>query len=373
MNRIKSIKASGAKEGHKWQKVRDYILSEVVAGNFGPGDAIPSENYICEQGGISRSTVRQAFHELENEGLLYRVKGKGTFLADLKTSKKSARNELFGLVIPTIRRSLYPSLTQGFDDSLSSDRYQTLICQTNNDVDRQGNIVLRLLHKGIDGIAMVPTTDNLTPAFHIQHLLDNNTPIVLCHRPVDDVEVPVLYWDRQEVGRMAGKILLEHHHKRIAYYGLYRYDVTEAHVKGLREILSQSGVELPNSRIIFGSPDESPDQDSSREQMLSHFISEQKPTAVFCNDDDEAERLYWAANNMGLSVPGDISIIGFGDCHRGTFTRKFLSSIVIDEYKLGQKAAQVLCAIKSGQLNMRDPEKIRIGLDVYYSSSIARL
>jgi len=363
----------GTKAAHKWQQVRHYILSKVSEGGYAFGDAIPSENHICERVGMSRNTVRQAFQDLENEGIIYRVKGKGTFLAEPKRAKPNTRNELLGLVFPTIRRSLYASLTQGFDDALTLQKFQTLICQTNNDVNRQGNIILRLLHKGIDGIAMVPSTDNRTPAFQIELLLDNNIPVVLCHRTVEGMDVPVLYYDKEAVGRLAGRLLLEHGHKKIAYYGVYRYAVTEAHLKGLRETMSDYGLELEDSHILFGPEGETAQQDDLRDIALTHFVLEQKPTAVFCSDDDEAERLYWVCRKLNMRVPADISIVGFGDCHRNTFTRKFLSAVVIDEYAMGQKAAELLCAITSGALKMHNAERISLDMDIYRGNSVALL
>jgi GntR family transcriptional regulator, arabinose operon transcriptional repressor len=366
--------ASGSKAGHKWQKIRDYIISELSSGSYSPGDAIPSENYLCEAVGVSRSTVRQAFRELENEGMIYRVKGRGTFLAEPDSSHKTNNDEMFGLIVPGIRRSLYPSLTQGFDDSLSLNSMQTLICQTNNDVDKQGNIILRLLHRGIDGVAIVPSTIGNTPAYQIQLLIDNGIPVVLCHRGVEGINVPTLLWDRKMVGRMAGEMLLEKGHINIAYFGVYKYEVSESHVLGLRQAMKDSGIELSDSNIIFGPAGDQPEIEVDREKILANLLlSDNRPTAIFCNDDNEAEVLYWLAQRLRISVPGDLSIVGFGDCHRSTSTRRFISSIVIDEYALGLKAAEILRSIKNGALNINYSKSIPVELNVFSGASIAKL
>ena len=372
----KNIKVSerkiNTKDSHKWQEVKNYIVSQVSCGNYSPGDVLPSENYLCGKVNVSRSTIRQAFHELENDGLIYRVKGKGTFLAELNSSKNQTRLEMFGLIMPDIRRSLYPSLTQGFDDRLSSENFQTMICQTGNNIDKQGNIILRLLHKGIDGLAIVPSTSGHTPVYQIQMLIDNNIPVVLCHRGIEGVNVPTLCWDRQEVGRMAGKILIDHGHKNIAYCGVYKYSVTEEHVKGLKEIMNQAGLDLPANRIVFGPWRESSDTENQREKMLEQLLLGVKPTAVFCNDDDEAERLYWLVKKYNIKVPQDLSIIGFGDSHRNSVTREYISSIVVDEYEIGQQAANLLCEMKNHKTHIKDNFK-NINLNFHYGSSIAKI
>jgi GntR family transcriptional regulator of arabinose operon len=366
-----SKSVQSGKVSHKWQEVKKYVMSHVSAGKYDPGDVLPSENYLCEKVNVSRSTVRQAFRELENDGMVYRIKGRGTFLSEPNSSKNQTRLEMFGLIMPDIRRSLYPSLTQGFDDRLSSENFQTMICQTGNNIDKQGNIILRLLHKGIDGLAIVPSTSGHTPAYQVQMLIDNDIPVVLCHRGIEGVEVPTLYWDRQQVGKMVGKVLIGHGHKNIAYYGVYKYSVTEEHIKGLKEIMNQAGLELPASHIVFGPVGES--SESEREEMLEKLLFGIKPTAIFCNDDDEAERLYWLATKFNIKVPKDLSIIGFGDSHRHSVTREFMSSIVVDEYELGRKAAGLLCQMKNHRISIKDSFKDVVNLNFYYGSSVAKI
>jgi GntR family transcriptional regulator of arabinose operon len=370
MSNSKIKSSSVGKVSHKWQEVKKYVMAQMSNGKYSPGDVLPSENYLCDKVNVSRSTVRQAIKELENDGMVYRVKGRGTFLSEVNSSKNQTRLEMFGLIMPDIRRSLYPSLTQGFDDRLASENFQTMVCQTGNDVDKQGNIILRLLHKGIDGLVVVPSTSGRTPAYQIQMLIDNNIPVVLCHRGVEGVDVPTLYWDRQQVGKMAGKILLDHGHRKIAYYGVYKYIVTEEHVKGLREAMMQAGVELPANHIVFGPNGEI---DGEREKILEQLLLGIKPTAVFCNDDDEAERLYWLASKFNIKVPQDLSIIGFGDSHRHSVTREFISSIVVDEYALGREAANLLCQMKSHKMNISNNVKEMVEMNFYYGSSIVKI
>ncbi|MEQ3554796.1 GntR family transcriptional regulator [Pseudonocardia nematodicida] len=57
------------------------LLSETIARDFAPGDPFPSERQLCLDHGVSRVTVRAAVGELERDGLLTRVRGKGTYVA----------------------------------------------------------------------------------------------------------------------------------------------------------------------------------------------------------------------------------------------------------------------------------------------------
>jgi len=375
-NIIKKSKTN-SKPGHKWQAIRNHIISEITSGNYIPGDAIPSENYICDIVGVSRTTVRQAFKELENEGLIYRVKGKGTFLADISNNAaevKKEKNKMFCLVIPEIREPFYASLTQGFEDCLSKENLQTLVCDSGNDVSKQGNIFLQLLHRAIDGIAIVPSTSGKTPGFQIQLLIDNGIPVVLCHRGVEGVRVPVITWDREKIGRMAGETLLKKGHRDIAYFATYKYEVPEAHILGLRKTLNLAGIDLPENRIIFGPRGDTDDCSAQRDRLLAELLSSvERPTAIMCNSETEIERVFWLAYKMGIRIPQELSIIGFGDSHRNTIFKKMVTSVVLDELELGSIAARTLHEISQGLRSINDDTVVTQELYLYEGSTVASM
>lgn len=64
-----------------YYQLRQIILDELNKGNLNSGDTIPTEDELCQRFGISRTTVRQAISMLVNDGFLYRVKSKGTFVS----------------------------------------------------------------------------------------------------------------------------------------------------------------------------------------------------------------------------------------------------------------------------------------------------
>jgi GntR family transcriptional regulator len=67
-----------------YEQLRQVLLDQIEQGDVQPGDPLPSEFELCAEFGVSRTVVRQAIGELVNEGRLYRMRGKGTFVAKPK-------------------------------------------------------------------------------------------------------------------------------------------------------------------------------------------------------------------------------------------------------------------------------------------------
>jgi len=70
-----------------YYQLKEIIKEDVDVGKYKPGGRIPSENELCDILSISRNTARQAIADLVSEGILYRVQGKGTFVAEKKIFK----------------------------------------------------------------------------------------------------------------------------------------------------------------------------------------------------------------------------------------------------------------------------------------------
>lgn len=86
-----------------YDQLRQLIVEGIERDGLQPGDALPGEHRLCEQYGISRTVVRQALAQLEHEGLVERVKGKGTFVARPRTAE-SLVHTLIGLYDEVERR-----------------------------------------------------------------------------------------------------------------------------------------------------------------------------------------------------------------------------------------------------------------------------
>lgn len=89
------IENSGDKNLPLYRSIKNLLWRQIRTGELLIGDKMPSENKLAAELGVSRITIRRAFRELQTEGVIRRVKGLGTFVAD-------SANRLFNLQFPDI-------------------------------------------------------------------------------------------------------------------------------------------------------------------------------------------------------------------------------------------------------------------------------
>src|SRR3954454_22917538 len=91
----------------KYFQISREIISNIQSGSLPPGSPVPSENDIIEKYHVSNTTARKALHELEKEGWVNRVKGKGTFVRDFTVVR--AINRIFGFTKNMMEAGRKPS------------------------------------------------------------------------------------------------------------------------------------------------------------------------------------------------------------------------------------------------------------------------
>ena len=348
----------------KHERLRDHLVKQIKTGRLRPGQVLPSDRRLMETLGVARTTVRQAMSSLENDGLIRRIQGKGTFVEDDVRRKLRRGLDIFALVVPEVGVGLYPSLTRGFIEAAAESHHQVMTCNTHSDMHVQGDVILQLVNKNVAGVAIVPTTINPMPAYQLDMLKSHGIPVVFCHRRPEGLVAPLITWPFEEVGRLAGEEIVGRGHRRAAFVATGPYVVSNSYLDGLREVLTQNGLELPEHRLLYNQHVIDPPAEDDVHRALAEMLeAPDRPTVVLCSDVTEAERVFLEAVRLGLRVPEDLSIIGFGCVWReGTLSQR-LSAVTIDERDLGRRAALLIEQMRTGQQPLNNDEYISVPLE----------
>lgn len=357
--------------GHpKYEQLRDFVVQQIESGELPAGEALPPEARISESLGIARSTVRQAFSTLEREGLIRRIHGKGTFIHEHARQRLQKGQDLFALIIPETAAGFYPSLQMSFEEAAAGFHNQVIICNSNNEIDKQGNSILQLMDLNVAGVAIVPTTNPPTPPFHVRQLRERGIPVVCCSRPIEGVQAPLLAIPFEEVGSEAGKLIREAGHQSVAFLTGSESLAGNAYEIGFRQALG------PRVHVesYFGSthnPDVTIQEAELSAELERLFALDNPPTAIFATFDSLAELAFVLLSRLGLRVPEDVSLVGFGGSRRQGALISRLTSITVDEMQMGRDAIGLLEQMRTGVLPLACHEVRKMPLGVSAGRTLA--
>ena len=119
----------------------------------------------------------------------------------------------------------------------------------------------------------------------------------------------------------------------------------------------RDGGELPEE-FVYCCDSVAPDEKTVLEGLEQVCCGEDRPTANLASYDSLAEMIYLLLGKLGLRVPEDISLLGFGDTRRNGAVIGRLTSITVDEAQIGRRAAILLDEMRKGERDLYDTEQI---------------
>lgn len=352
--------AGSRKAGPKYKKFKEYVLRELQAGRLRSGDALPSEKRLAESLDMARNTVRQALADLEGDGIVSRIHGKGTFISERGGEPQGRAVDIVAFVVPQTDAGHYPAMLSGFERTAAQEHRQTLVCCTENNLQIQADALLQLLERGVAGVAIVPAPSPPTPAYHLLPLVREKLPIVFCHRRVEGIRAPLVGIPYREVGELAGNALAAQGHRRVAIIGPWADCASVAYRDGLRSVMQAHGGDVLDAHVYLGHEtqvENAAHEHHVREALRSIFADPNRPTAIFSTFDDLSELIFLLLREMSIRIPEDISLVGFGGRRRETPISERITSVVVDGSALGSCAATLIQEIIKGE-RPRDDESV---------------
>ena len=337
------------KEKAKYIQLFEQLKKSILRGVYQNGQCLPGENEMAAQFGMSRQTVRQALSLLEQEGLIQRRQGSGTYVH--RTEPRPRRTWNVGVIATYISEYIFPSILRGIEGELSDEGFFPLLFATRNQVDNERRILKECMEKRIDGLIVEGTKSALpNPNLPLyEKLQEMGIPVVFFngYYPALRSCVSVTMDDRQG-GFEAVQYLLAKGHRRIG--GIFKNDDIQGldRYYGYTQGLLKNGLPLQDQWVTWFNS-------TNRENLLSDEYGITRLlekisscTAVVCYNDEVAVKLEKALVSHGLQVPGDKAIISFDDSPLGALATVGLTSFAHPKESLGACAARKLISMMAG-------------------------
>ncbi|QPH54132.1 LacI family DNA-binding transcriptional regulator [Pontivivens ytuae] len=265
---------------------------------------------VAERAGVSRSAVSRTFTEGASVSVKTRRKVEkaaselGYSPNALASAMTTGRTKLIGLISNNFRNPLFLEVFDLFTRSLQERGLRPLLVNLTDETDPENS--LRLLRQySVDGVIVASST--LSPEFS-KAFRDAQMPVVHSFgRFASAPRVHVVGIDNVECGRMAARTLIARDYRRIAFLGGPREATSTADRRlGFFEVTREAGIDASESFATAYS------FDAGRAEML-RLLQHKPAEAYFCGDDVLSVGALSAIQSRGLSVPGDIGLIGLND------------------------------------------------------------
>jgi DNA-binding LacI/PurR family transcriptional regulator len=292
------------------------ILLKEIQNKYIPGDMLPSENSLCTRFGVERNTVRKALDVLLGDGLIKKIQGRGTEIIARKPAPKTVVNRLadmkkensnrnilyvtYGNYLQSEKGEYHLSLIQGFEKKLSLLNYHLLI----KSVDDNQNF--SAIIKDTNPVAII--FDSRIPPCHYEEALQFPLPCVSINHYTELITSIVN--NNFDSGFQVAHLLTKMGHRKIMFItGKSGYQSSSERLSGVQAYFREAGFAW-NEKYVFNG-DWSFNSGIEAGKHVFSLDSTNRPTAVFAFNDDMAFGCYSYLEKKGVSVPVDLSLVGF--------------------------------------------------------------
>jgi len=264
---------------------------------------------------------------------------------ELAYSLRNGRADAVGLVIEDLANPFYSAIAGAVEQEAHDRGHALLIGSCEEDPARERALVLRLLHRWVDALLIVPAGDDHRYLLGEQHA---GTPMVFIDRPPGGIEADTVLLDNVGGARAAVAHLIAHGHRRVGFVGESRALFTAARrLDGYREALAQAGVAFDSTLVAVAEGDA-----EHATRTLLALPPEQRPTALFCADNRNTVGALRALRDADPPV----ALVGFDDFELAELLPVPVTVVRFDAAALGVAAVRLAYARVDGDAGLPSRE-----------------
>ncbi len=323
-------------ESPKHRGISRQLRADIAAGRYAAGARLPSEPQLVKQFGVSRPTVGRALLDLQNEGLIERRAGSGTYVKGNAPVQAASSTKQLGLLIPGLDTTEIFQLICGELASLARVHDYSLLWggsthprqDTDASLEHAEELCQQFIERRVSGVffapyELMPEQEQANRRLAVS-LRQAGLPVVLLDR--DLVPFPGRSdFDLVGLDNMAGGYLLAEHLiklgcRRLRFVARPRSAPTvDARIAGVREALVRHRLDLDPGWLHLGDPGDT--------KFVRKLTAGKQADAFICANDDTAAILMRSLEACGLKVPRDVRVVGFDDAKYATLVSPPLTTI----------------------------------------------
>ncbi|HBQ64591.1 MAG TPA: LacI family transcriptional regulator [Clostridiales bacterium] len=255
---------------------------------------------------------------------------------------KTNRSMTVGVLIPSLVNLFSTSIVSAIERVLQENGYSTFICDYNSDPEMEENRFRFLMDKSVDGIIIMPTS---IPETSLDRAVQSGIPLVSIDRPLEGTDTVLV--DNFLASYEATQHLIQAGHRRIGIItGPGTIYTARERYRGYMQAMKDSGID-PDPACIRQGDYELPGGHALTREILDHT---EPPTALFVTNYEMTLGAVIALNEMNVSIPRDLSFIGFDNLEMAQIIKPRLTIVMQPVALIGKTAADLLLRRLSGDM-----------------------
>lgn len=321
--------------------------------------------------GLSLSTISKYYNgggvRPKNREAIKRAADElGFQINDFARNLRRGTSRTVGVLLPSLDNAFHLAIIAGVERSLQRHGVSVVVCSSHPDDRGPGDAVDALRSKMVDGIVAVPSSHDVAA---LEQAEEAGMPVVTVDRTFPGLDTDHVQLDNFAAGEMVAHHILDHQHKRIGMIGgLSSTPSLVERRAGFVHALTARGVEpradwLSENDLTI---------EAGRRAMRQVLTRGDRPTAVFAANYELTVGALIALNESGLTIPDDISFVGFDIAEIAQVTRPRITTVAQPMMLIAEHAAEHILA-QMARTRTTQREVIAIEADLSIGASVRLL
>lgn len=291
---------------------------------------------LAEPDKVSEKTRKKVMEAVETSGYVANT---------LARNFRRRRSNMVVVLVPDIANPFFSNIIQGIERVASRHQYRILLGDTQGEQEREQAYADLVSQRQADGVICLGRNIPFRYRKGRKTLDPDWPPFAMACEYHGEIPVPTVCIDNVAAARDAVNHLLELGHQRIAYVnGPSESPLCEDRLQGYEQALKEAGLTVEPALIKQGDFTLASGYDCT----ATLLASANPPTALFCANDEMAIGAMQACHAAGLSLPGDMSVVGFDDIGFAAYTHPRLTTVHQPRNRIGEQVMTMMLAMLAG-------------------------
>lgn len=314
---------------------------------------------LNRKGTVSKGTRRRVLQAMSD--LHYRPS------AAARRRLQPTAEKSIGLIVKEINNPYFADIIFGAQEAARELGYNVLVAHTEHSYEFEQQLTELLVAKDVDGLIINPLLSNESDLSHLFEIRRNNIPLVLIES-IRGIQASMVDVDNVAAEKRAVQYLVEQGHTRIVHFAGPQYSMhSDERIDGVRRAYAAGRLVMEEEDVVHAGASL---EDGYRAGLAFFRDHADRPTAVTCYNDLVAIGVMRALRELGLDVPGDVSVIGFDDIDMASYLSVPLTTVSSPRREIGRRATRMLIQHVEAA-DPIPPEKVVLETDLVIRESTA--